>query len=280
MEDAANSKRELRDRACERADAAPSFKSDVWRHFGLAVSGNEKRWQITRKQYADTAGLELIHTYGTLKLRVKRLQSVFCLSLEKDLPWSPTTMTLTQRWRFICFRPFISWPMMLSISLRGLSSCGPRWTGRKRKDGYLRKANNLVKHRPWHKHRHKSPRCSAVPGDVQMSRAARSEQHRRTACRDTKVIVPVWMWNKLPPFLDSEVWHKPLTVRQMQPAQDGQNPSLQRNHPTKTDSYWEAEWCTTKRPKQNSLHYVWLLTDMYVSCISCTKHESNYNHYQ
>lgn len=79
VEDAANSKRELRDWACERADAAPSFKPDVWRHFGLAVSGNEKRWQTTRKRYADTAGLEVIHTYGTLKLRVKRLQLSLCL---------------------------------------------------------------------------------------------------------------------------------------------------------------------------------------------------------
>lgn len=117
------------------------------------------------------------------------------INLGKDLPWSPTTMTLTQRWRFICFRPFISWPMMLSISLRGLSSCEPRWTGTKRKDRTLE--NNLVKHRPWHKHRHKSPRCSAVPSDVQMSRAAPSERRRRTACREAQRWQFLWAYTGL-----------------------------------------------------------------------------------
>ena len=44
-------------------------------------------------------------------------------------PWSPTSMKFTQRWRFICLRPFMSWPMMLSISLSGLSN----WITHKRK---------------------------------------------------------------------------------------------------------------------------------------------------
>lgn len=39
------------------------------------------------------------------------------------VPWSPTKMILTQRCSFICFRPFISWPITLSISLSALSSC-------------------------------------------------------------------------------------------------------------------------------------------------------------
>lgn len=38
------------------------------------------------------------------------------------IPWSPTSMMLTQRCSFICFRPSISWPTILSMSLRGLLS--------------------------------------------------------------------------------------------------------------------------------------------------------------
>lgn len=103
------------------------------------------------------------------------------------VPWSPRTMTLAQRCRFICFRPFISWPMMLSISLRGLSSY-KRGKNRMKEKWlrYFRKCNDVMKHKPchqWQTYRFHSPHCWAVPVDVQRYRAALSGQHKRTACR-------------------------------------------------------------------------------------------------
>lgn len=43
-----------------------------------------------------------------------------CVCVKLSVPWSPTRMMLTQRCSFICLSPFISWPMILSITLRGL----------------------------------------------------------------------------------------------------------------------------------------------------------------
>lgn len=62
---------------------------------------------------------------STWQIYLKKKDNTKCPVFEYYMvviPWSPTMMTLMQRCRFICFRPFISWPMMLSISLRGLSS--------------------------------------------------------------------------------------------------------------------------------------------------------------
>lgn len=51
----------------ECGDAAASVKSDLWKRFGFLVSKDEKRRPTDGKQSVDMVGLELIHTYGTLR---------------------------------------------------------------------------------------------------------------------------------------------------------------------------------------------------------------------
>lgn len=48
------------------AEATVSVKSNVWKHFGFPVSRNEEGEKVTdRKQYADTAAVDLVHSYST-----------------------------------------------------------------------------------------------------------------------------------------------------------------------------------------------------------------------
>lgn len=42
---------ELSDKGCEIADAPVSLKSDVWKHFGFAVSRNDKEENAARLLY-------------------------------------------------------------------------------------------------------------------------------------------------------------------------------------------------------------------------------------
>lgn len=50
MVDATRSEGEPSDNVCETAVVPASFKSDAWRHFGFAVSRNDKGEKVTGRQ--------------------------------------------------------------------------------------------------------------------------------------------------------------------------------------------------------------------------------------
>lgn len=82
-----------------------------------------------------------MHFFNTTLKRHIRTFSISTNSKVSIIPWSPTKMMLTQRCSFICLSPSISWPTILSISLRGLFN----WNTQE-------ESRTTYSVLPWHRH--------------------------------------------------------------------------------------------------------------------------------